>query len=174
MPRGQKNAVSASAALEAKAHARAALEAEAHARVQEQARALPVNFAEVLGGRAGAGRGRGGSNGSGSSRVGASGRGSGGAGRGGRQAGHPAVTAAAEDGDSGVEEDDDDDDKDGEASTRTAARPGRRSINIQFIHDKTKRHITFSKRKNGVIKKVSPAAHTYSLVLCYRGRFAAN
>ena len=50
---------------------------------------------------------------------------------------------------SGGEEDDDDDDDDEQK------KPGRRKISIQFINDKSKRHITFSKRKAGVIKKVS-------------------
>lgn len=32
---------------------------------------------------------------------------------------------------------------------------GRRKIKIEFIDDKSKRHITFSKRKAGIMKKVS-------------------
>jgi SRF-type transcription factor (DNA-binding and dimerisation domain) len=31
---------------------------------------------------------------------------------------------------------------------------GRRKINIEFIEDKGRRHITFSKRKAGIMKKV--------------------
>jgi hypothetical protein len=31
---------------------------------------------------------------------------------------------------------------------------GRRKINIEFIEDKSRRHITFSKRKAGIMKKV--------------------
>ena len=31
---------------------------------------------------------------------------------------------------------------------------GRRKINIEFIDDKSRRHITFSKRKAGIMKKV--------------------
>jgi pheromone receptor transcription factor len=44
--------------------------------------------------------------------------------------------------------DDDDDDDDG--------KPGRerRKIEIKFIQDKSRRHITFSKRKAGIMKKV--------------------
>jgi SRF-type transcription factor (DNA-binding and dimerisation domain) len=44
--------------------------------------------------------------------------------------------------------DDDDDDEDG--------KPGRerRKIEIKFIQDKSRRHITFSKRKAGIMKKV--------------------
>jgi hypothetical protein len=40
-----------------------------------------------------------------------------------------------------------------------AVRPkqkGRRKIDIQYIDDKSRRHITFSKRKGGIIKKVPP------------------
>ncbi|TIA87752.1 hypothetical protein E3P99_02988 [Wallemia hederae] len=44
------------------------------------------------------------------------------------------------------EEGDDDDD-----SKKTKA--GRRKINIEYIKDKSRRHITFSKRKNGIMKK---------------------
>lgn len=33
-------------------------------------------------------------------------------------------------------------------------RKGRRKINIEFIDDKSRRHITFSKRKSGIMKKV--------------------
>lgn len=51
----------------------------------------------------------------------------------------PRVSAAADD-------DDDDDDKPGRE---------RRKIDIKFIQDKSRRHITFSKRKAGIMKKVS-------------------
>ena len=51
--------------------------------------------------------------------------------------------------DSGAEDDDDDDKpKDKKA--------GRRKIKIEFIQDKSRRHITFSKRKAGIMKKVRP------------------
>jgi hypothetical protein len=36
---------------------------------------------------------------------------------------------------------------------RTGKRAGRRKINIEFIKDKSRRHITFSKRKAGIMKK---------------------
>ena len=49
------------------------------------------------------------------------------------------VSAAAGD------DDDDDDDKPGRE---------RRKIDIKFIQDKSRRHITFSKRKAGIMKKV--------------------
>ena len=49
------------------------------------------------------------------------------------------VSAAAGD------DDDDDDDKPGRE---------RRKIDIKFITDKSRRHITFSKRKAGIMKKV--------------------
>lgn len=41
-------------------------------------------------------------------------------------------------------------DKDGE--------PGRRRIRIEYISDKSRRHITFSKRKAGIMKKVCDPA----------------
>jgi hypothetical protein len=44
------------------------------------------------------------------------------------------------------DDDDDDDDKPGRE---------RRKIEIKFIQDKSRRHITFSKRKAGIMKKVS-------------------
>ena len=51
----------------------------------------------------------------------------------------PRVSAGAGD------DDDDDDDKPGRE---------RRKIDIKFIQDKSRRHITFSKRKAGIMKKV--------------------
>lgn len=45
-----------------------------------------------------------------------------------------------------AEDDDDDDEKGGRE---------RRKIEIKFITDKSRRHITFSKRKAGIMKKVS-------------------
>lgn len=45
----------------------------------------------------------------------------------------------------GADDDDDDDDKPGRE---------RRKIEIKFIQDKSRRHITFSKRKAGIMKKV--------------------
>jgi pheromone receptor transcription factor len=47
-----------------------------------------------------------------------------------------------------VDDDDEDDDKPGRE---------RRKIEIKFIQDKSRRHITFSKRKAGIMKKVRPA-----------------
>jgi MADS-box transcription factor len=47
------------------------------------------------------------------------------------------------------DDDDDDDDKGGRE---------RRKIEIKFISDKSRRHITFSKRKAGIMKKVSARA----------------
>jgi SRF-type transcription factor (DNA-binding and dimerisation domain) len=46
------------------------------------------------------------------------------------------------------DDDDDDDEKGGKE---------RRKIDIKFIQDKSRRHITFSKRKAGIMKKVSRA-----------------
>jgi len=45
------------------------------------------------------------------------------------------------------DDDDDDDEKPGGRE--------RRKIDIKFIQDKSRRHITFSKRKAGIMKKVS-------------------
>ena len=45
-----------------------------------------------------------------------------------------------------ADDDDDDDEKGGRE---------RRKIEIKFIQDKSRRHITFSKRKAGIMKKVS-------------------
>ena len=47
------------------------------------------------------------------------------------------------------DDDDDDDDKPGRE---------RRKIDIKFIQDKSRRHITFSKRKAGIMKKVRVAS----------------
>merc|ERR1712166_1462527 len=44
----------------------------------------------------------------------------------------------------------DDDDEDDEGGKQKAVR---RKINIEFIEDKSRRHITFSKRKSGIMKK---------------------
>ncbi|CAK9442130.1 uncharacterized protein LODBEIA_P58730 [Lodderomyces beijingensis] len=46
---------------------------------------------------------------------------------------------------------DDDDDDDGNSSGKTQKE--RRKIEIKFIQDKSRRHITFSKRKAGIMKK---------------------
>lgn len=48
--------------------------------------------------------------------------------------------------------DEDDDDDDEEAPSKRA---GRRKIKIEYIEDKSRRHITFSKRKSGIMKKVT-------------------
>ncbi|ORY31756.1 hypothetical protein BCR39DRAFT_465334, partial [Naematelia encephala] len=45
--------------------------------------------------------------------------------------------------------DGDDDDDDGQYHLQ----PGRRKIRIEYIADKSRRHITFSKRKAGIMKK---------------------
>lgn len=51
--------------------------------------------------------------------------------------------------DGGVEEEDSD------GSGRPDKRSGRRKIKIEYIGDKSRRHITFSKRKAGIMKKVN-------------------
>ena len=53
-----------------------------------------------------------------------------------------------------ADDDDDDDDKPGRE---------RRKIDIKFISDKSRRHITFSKRKAGIMKKVRPSSSSSSL-----------
>ncbi|KAI0052696.1 SRF-TF-domain-containing protein, partial [Auriscalpium vulgare] len=68
---------------------------------------------------------------------------------------HPADPAAAaadqfindQDANESPVEDDDDDDKPKDKKA------GRRKIKIEFIQDKSRRHITFSKRKAGIMKK---------------------
>lgn len=55
-----------------------------------------------------------------------------------------------------AEDDDDDDDKPGRE---------RRKIEIKFIQDKSRRHITFSKRKAGIMKKVRASPVATPLVL---------
>ncbi|KAF9083351.1 transcription factor of the MADS box [Mortierella sp. AM989] len=54
--------------------------------------------------------------------------------------------------DRGDGEDDDDDDDEDEAP-KSGKRAGRRKIKIEYIEDKSRRHITFSKRKSGIMKK---------------------
>lgn len=49
------------------------------------------------------------------------------------------------------EDDNDSDDSDEKPSKRS----GRRKIKIEYIEDKNRRHITFSKRKAGIMKKVN-------------------
>ena len=52
----------------------------------------------------------------------------------------------------GDEDEDEDDDEEG---VKGKARTGRRKIKIEYIEDKSRRHITFSKRKSGIMKKVN-------------------
>lgn len=46
------------------------------------------------------------------------------------------------------------DDDDEEEKPKSDKKAGRRKIKIEFIQDKSRRHITFSKRKAGIMKKV--------------------
>lgn len=62
-----------------------------------------------------------------------------------QQPGNGADTRGTKRGRMSAEDDDDDDDKPGRE---------RRKIEIKFIQDKSRRHITFSKRKAGIMKKV--------------------
>ena len=43
---------------------------------------------------------------------------------------------------------------DSDSEGKPGKRSGRRKIKIEFIEDKSRRHITFSKRKAGIMKKV--------------------
>jgi hypothetical protein len=56
---------------------------------------------------------------------------------------------------------DDDDEEEGGKKERTslAFLTSGRKIEIAFIKDKSRRHITFSKRKAGIMKKVLPDHH---------------
>ncbi|KAF9945562.1 transcription factor of the MADS box [Mortierella alpina] len=49
--------------------------------------------------------------------------------------------------------DGDDDDEEDEPPKGNNKRAGRRKIKIEYIEDKSRRHITFSKRKSGIMKK---------------------
>lgn len=62
----------------------------------------------------------------------------------------PIINFQHEDGD----DDGDDDDDDAPKSKAADKKSGRRKIKIEFINDKSRRHITFSKRKAGIMKKV--------------------
>jgi hypothetical protein len=44
--------------------------------------------------------------------------------------------------------------EDSDESGMPDKRSGRRKIKIEYINDKSRRHITFSKRKAGIMKKV--------------------
>lgn len=48
----------------------------------------------------------------------------------------------------------DPEDSDDDGNGRSEKRAGRRKIRIEYIEDKSRRHITFSKRKAGIMKKV--------------------
>ncbi|KAJ1310082.1 hypothetical protein OPQ81_006832 [Rhizoctonia solani] len=51
------------------------------------------------------------------------------------------------------EDAEDDDEDEGTGRKGTEKKAGRRKIKIEFIQDKSRRHITFSKRKAGIMKK---------------------
>ena len=60
---------------------------------------------------------------------------------------------------SGVDDDDDDGDK-----PKSDKKAGRRKIKIEYIQDKSRRHITFSKRKAGMLFQMlltTPFSHAY-------------
>jgi MADS-box transcription factor/pheromone receptor transcription factor len=50
--------------------------------------------------------------------------------------------------------DEEENDSGEESDVKPARRSGRRKIKIEYIEDKNRRHITFSKRKAGIMKKV--------------------
>jgi hypothetical protein len=50
---------------------------------------------------------------------------------------------------------DDENDSGEDSDVKPSRRSGRRKIKIEYIEDKNRRHITFSKRKAGIMKKVS-------------------
>ncbi|KAF9577084.1 transcription factor of the MADS box [Lunasporangiospora selenospora] len=50
-------------------------------------------------------------------------------------------------------DDDEEEDEDEDEPPKTGKRAGRRKIKIEYIEDKSRRHITFSKRKSGIMKK---------------------
>lgn len=65
-------------------------------------------------------------------------------------------------------EDDDDDDDDGEDGPPRKKRGGhgRRKIEIEYIEDKIRRHITFSKRKAGISKKAYELSRLTGAQVC--------
>ncbi|RCH87816.1 transcription factor of the MADS box [Rhizopus stolonifer] len=52
-----------------------------------------------------------------------------------------------------VKMDDEDNDSGDDSDAKPSRRSGRRKIKIEYIEDKNRRHITFSKRKAGIMKK---------------------
>ncbi|CAG8533442.1 6402_t:CDS:2, partial [Diversispora eburnea] len=52
-----------------------------------------------------------------------------------------------------LEDDDELDSENEETTPKSEKRAGRRKIKIEYIDDKSRRHITFSKRKAGIMKK---------------------
>src|SRR5204863_273160 len=61
-----------------------------------------------------------------------------------------------------------DDDED-EEKPKSDKKAGRRKIKIEFIQDKSRRHITFSKRKAGVsFFNTFPLIHAYLTIPIYR------
>ncbi len=61
----------------------------------------------------------------------------------------------------------DDEDSDDDGGRGGERRAGRRKIQIAYIEDKSRRHITFSKRKAGIMKKVWLAEYiTLAVIRC--------
>ncbi|QRW00500.1 SRF-type transcription factor (DNA-binding and dimerization domain) [Ceratobasidium sp. AG-Ba] len=63
----------------------------------------------------------------------------------------------------GEDAEDDDEEEGGRKGSEKKA--GRRKIKIEFIQDKSRRHITFSKRKAGIMKKASRSPSRHALAL---------
>ncbi|QRV86452.1 SRF-type transcription factor (DNA-binding and dimerization domain) [Ceratobasidium sp. AG-Ba] len=61
------------------------------------------------------------------------------------------------------EDGEDAEDDDEEEGGRKEKKAGRRKIKIEFIQDKSRRHITFSKRKAGIMKKASRSPSRHAL-----------
>ncbi|KAI8340341.1 hypothetical protein BC941DRAFT_349125 [Chlamydoabsidia padenii] len=62
----------------------------------------------------------------------------------------PSASTIIQQGEGDTDEYDDDDNN---SCTKPTKRSGRRKIKIEYIEDKSRRHITFSKRKAGIMKK---------------------
>lgn len=54
-----------------------------------------------------------------------------------------------------LNKEDEENDSGDDSDAKPTRRSGRRKIKIEYIEDKNRRHITFSKRKAGIMKKVS-------------------
>jgi hypothetical protein len=53
-----------------------------------------------------------------------------------------------------------------DSDVKPSRRSGRRKIKIEYIEDKNRRHITFSKRKAGIMKKVRIQYILFFFIFC--------